>query len=141
MIDLNATMLIQWGIIVALMVFLHYFLFKPVLRVIDARQAKVEGTFAGAQEIRQKADQNRMTYQERIEKAKAEMIDRAAVIRDGAVRESRELLEKAREEALNQVEAARERVRHEREDVRRKLAQDVDSLARSIAGKILERDI
>ena len=40
-------MLIQWGIFIALMVFLHFFLFKPVLRVIDARQAKIEGTFAG----------------------------------------------------------------------------------------------
>jgi len=140
-IDLNATMLIQWGVIVALMVFLHYFLFKPVLRVIDARQAKVEGTVAGAHEVRQRADQNRVTYHERIEKAKAGMMDRAAAVREGAVRESRELLDKAREEALAQVEATRERVRRESEDVRQKLAHEVDSLARNIAGKILEREL
>ncbi|MCD6534987.1 MAG: ATP synthase F0 subunit B [Deltaproteobacteria bacterium] len=141
MIDINATLFIQWGIFVALMVFLHFFLFKPVLRVIDARQAKVEGTFAGAEELQAKANKDQDEYQSKFDSAKEKMFARTAAIREKAAKESKGLMEKAREEALAQVESTKDRVRHDTEVVRKELVANVDGLAREIAGKILERQI
>jgi len=140
-IDLNATLLIQWGIFVALMVFLHFFLFKPVLRVIDARKAKVEGTFAGAKDLQAQAETSQSEYQSKLDVAKEKLFANAAAIREGAAKEAKELMEKAREEALSQVESTKERVQHDSEIVRKELVSNVDSLAREIAGKILDRQI
>ena len=141
MIDLNATLLIQWGIFVALMIFLHFFLFKPVLRVIDARQAKVEGTFAGAEDLQAKAATSKEEYQAKLKVAKEKLFAQTASIRESAAKESKVLMEKAREEALSQVESTKERVQHDTEIVRLELVANVDGLARSIAGKILDRKI
>ena len=141
MIEINATLLIQWGIFVSLMVFLHFFLFKPVLRVVDARQAKVEGTMAGAEDLQTKAAKDRDEYQAKLDAVKEKLFARTAAIRESGAKESKGLMEKAREEALAQVEATKERVRHDSEIVRKELVANVDGLAREIAGKILERQI
>ncbi len=141
MIEINATLLIQWGIFLSLMVFLHFFLFKPVLRVVDARQAKVEGTMAGAEDLQTKAAKDRDEYQAKLDAVKEKLFARTAAIRESGAKESKGLMEKAREEALAQVEATKERVRHDSEIVRKELVANVDGLAREIAGKILERQI
>lgn len=141
MIDVNATLFVQWGIFIALMVFLHFFLFKPVLRVIDARQAKVEGTFAGAEDLQSKSAKDQAEYQAKLDASKEKLFARTAAIRENAAKESKGLMEKAREEALAQVESTKERVRHDSEVVRKELVANVDGLAREIAGKILERAI
>ena len=141
MIDLNATLLIQWGIFIALMIFLNYYLFKPVLRVIDARQAKVEGTFASAKEMRAQASKNQDDYQARLAASKEELFARTSAIRETAAKESRELMDKARDEAMAQVAATKDRVRQDIEVVRKELAANVDNLARGIAGKVLDKKI
>ena len=141
MIEVNATLFIQWGIFVALMVFLHFFLFKPVLRVVDARQAKVEGTFASAEDLQAKAKKDQDEYQAKLDASKEKLFTRTAAIRESAAKESKGLMEKAREEALAQVESTKERVQHDSEIVRKELVANVDGLAREIAGKILEREI
>ena len=141
MIDLNMTLLIQWGIYIALMVFLHFFLFKPVLKVIDARQARIEGTIAGAEELQTQAAHNREEYETKMKSAKERVFVRTAAIREAASREAKEVMDKAREEAMAQVEATKARIQQESEVVRKELLANVDTLARSIAGKILEREI
>ncbi|NPA24847.1 MAG: ATP synthase F0 subunit B [Deltaproteobacteria bacterium] len=141
MIDLNMTMLIQWGIYIALMIFLHFFLFKPVLRVIDARQAKIEGTMAGAEELQEKAAENRQNYESKISAAKERIFARTAAIRESAAKEAKEFMDKAREEAMAQVEATKERIKRDSEVVRKELRGSINVLARDIAVKILEREI
>ncbi|MCK5539985.1 MAG: ATP synthase F0 subunit B [Deltaproteobacteria bacterium] len=141
MIEVNATLFIQWGIFVALMVFLHFFLFKPVLRVVDARQAKVEGTFASAEDLQNRAKKDQDEYQAKLDASKEKLFARTAAIRESSAKESKGLMERAREEALAQVESTKERVRHDSEIVRKELVASVDGLAREIAGKILERQI
>ena len=76
-----------------------------------------------------------------LDAAKEKLFARTAAIRDSAMKESKGLMEKAREEALSQVESTKERVRHDSEIVRKELVANVDTLARSIASKILDRKI
>ena len=141
MIDLNYTMLIQWGISVALMIFLHFFLFKPVLKVIDARQAKIEGTFAGAEKLDQEADTLKEDYLAKMAAARERLAAAAAARRESAMKQARGLMEKTREEALAQVETTRERIQAESLEVKNQLGAQVETLARAIAGKILDRQI
>jgi F-type H+-transporting ATPase subunit b len=140
-IDLNATFLIQWGIFIALMIFLHFYLFKPVLRVIDARQAKVEGTFASAKDMRAQATKNQDDYESSLAASKEKLFARTTAIREGAAKESRDLMDRAREEAMAQVAATKDRVRQDIEVVRKELVSSVDGLAREIASKVLDKKI
>ncbi len=141
MIDLDVTLFIQWGIYLALMVFLHFFLFKPVLRVIDARQARIKGTLAEADELRSQAVVNRREYEKKITAAKERVSVRSAALRESVAQETRKLLERAREEAMAQVEAAKERIRQDSKAVQRELQDNIGTLAREIAAKVLEREI
>ncbi len=141
MIDLNSTLVVQWAIFIFLIIFLNQFLFKPVLRVIDARREKVEGTHESAETLNERARQHQANYESRINQAKERAEQESAVIREAALNDSREKMDKARGEAMQQVEDLRQRIAAEYEKVREEMTADIKAIARQISGKILERDI
>lgn len=141
MIDLNITLLAQWAIFIFIMIFLNQFLFKPVLKVIDARKEKVEGTHESAETLNERASQHQATYEARIAETK-ERLDRESVsMREDAVNTSRNSMDKARGEAMQQVENMRQRIAVEYQKVQEEMTTDINVIARLISGKILERDI
>jgi len=141
LIDLNSTLLIQWAIFILLMIFLNQFLFKPVLRVIDARKEKVEGTHESAETLNERARQHQANYESRINQAKERVEQESAALREAALKDSRSRMDKARGEAMQQVEEIRQRIAVEYEKVREEMTADIKVIARQISGKILERDI
>jgi len=72
-IDLNITFFFQWAIFIFMMIFLNQFLFKPVLRVIDARKEKVEGTHESAEALNEQASQHQATYESRISQTREKL--------------------------------------------------------------------
>ncbi len=141
MIDINITLLVQWAIFIFMMIFLNQFLFKPVLRVIDARREKVEGTHGSAETLNEQASQHRATYESRMIQTRERLEQECSSAREEALAVSRSRMEKARVEALQQVENMRQRIAAEYQEVQREMAVDIKVIARHISAKILERDI
>ncbi len=141
MIDLNITFLFQWAIFIFMMIFLNQFLFKPVLRVIDARREKVEGTHESAASLNEQAGQHQATYESRMTQTRERLEKESASVREDAVDTSRARMDKARSEAMQQVENMRQRIAAEYQKVQGEMAADIEVIARQISGKILERDI
>ena len=141
MIDLNITFLFQWAIFIFMMIFLNQFLFKPVLRVIDARKEKVEGTHESAETLNEQASQHQATYESRMSQTREKLEKESASVREGAVDTSRNRMDKARSEAMQQVENMRQRIAMEYQKVQKEMTADIKVIARQISGKILERDI
>jgi F-type H+-transporting ATPase subunit b len=141
LIDLNSTLLVQWAIFIFLMIFLNQFLFKPVLRVIDARREKVEGTHESAETLNERAKQHQANYEARINQAKEQAEQASAVIREATIKDSKDKMDKARGEAMKQVEEIRQRIAVEYQKVQEEMTADIKEIARQISGKILERDI
>lgn len=141
MIDLNITFFFQWAIFIFMMIFLNQFLFKPVLRVIDARKEKVEGTHESAEALNEQASQHQATYESRISQTREKLEKESTSVREGAVDTSRNRMDKARSEAMQQVENMRQRIAVEYQKVQKEMTADIKVIARQISGKILERDI
>jgi len=140
-IDLNITFFFQWAIFIFMMIFLNQFLFKPVLRVIDARKEKVEGTHESAEALNEQASQHQATYESRISQTREKLEKESTSVREGAVDTSRNRMDKARSEAMQQVENMRQRIAVEYQKVQKEMTADIKVIARQISGKILERDI
>ena len=141
MVDLNITLLVQWAIFIFMMIFLNQFLFKPVLRVIDARKEKVEGTYESAVALNERSQQYQTTYESHMAQARERLEYESSSAREEALAVSRSRMDKARVEALQQVENMRQRIAAEYQKVQREMTVDIKVIARQISAKILERDI
>ncbi|MEA2108884.1 MAG: ATP synthase F0 subunit B [Pseudomonadota bacterium] len=141
MIDLNITFLGQWAIFIFMMIFLNQFLFKPVLRVIDARREKVEGTHESAVALNERSSQHQAAYESRMTQTREKLEQESASLREETMSTSRVRMDKARSEAMQQVENMRQRIAAEYQKVQVEMTADIKVIARQISGKILERDV
>ncbi|MBN2331825.1 MAG: ATP synthase F0 subunit B [Deltaproteobacteria bacterium] len=141
MIDLNSTLVIQWVIFIFVMIFLNQFLFKPVLRIVDARREKVEGTQESAAQTNARTREHKESYETQIAQAQERLARESQAVREKTAGAAREQMDKARDEAMRLVESMRQRIDVEYDKVRAEMAGDIDQVARLISGKILGRDV
>ncbi len=145
-IHLNTwTALISMANLVLLFLLLKKFLFKPVHKVLDARQAQVDGVYVQADEARRKAEADQAAWAERMSHAREEadaIVSRAA---DNARRNGDLLVSDAKARADGIIRQAEEEAiltrRQAEEDIRRELAGVSTELAEKVLGReINERD-
>lgn len=139
--DIDVTILIQAGIVLVLLFTLNGTLFKPIMEVFDARHAKLGGARDDIEKMTRLGAENLEAYQVRIRKAN-DTAHQAREEQRGKGREKeRELLSNVRAEIADSLNSAREQVKTEEGNARQSLAPDVDDMARSIASKILGREV
>ena len=95
----------------------------------------------GAEKLNREATELKEDYLKKMAVARERLAAGAAARRESALKQARGLMDKTREEALAQVETTRERIQAESLEVRNLLGGQVETLARAIAGKILDRQI
>lgn len=120
---------------------LKKFLFKPVMKVLDERRAKIDGDYLEAQQANEKAQEARSNYEAALAGAhqEADMILNDATRR--AEHRGNEIVQDARDKASDirkqaEVDALLEKKKAE-EDIRKEIA-DVST---RLTGKLLEREI
>lgn len=136
-----------WEILIALLNLLlltwvlKKFLFKPVMKVLDERRAKIDGDYLEAEQANEKAQEARSNYEAALEGAhqEAESILNDATRR--AEHRGNEIVQDAREKASDirkqaEADALLEKKKAE-EDIRKEIA-DVST---RLTGKLLEREI
>jgi F-type H+-transporting ATPase subunit b len=141
MIEVNFTVIFQLAILLVLMVALSKIVFKPFLRVLQARRDWVEGAEKKARELQQRAEELREQYRDSISAAQAQ----GATIRDeirkeGLARET-EILKKAMEEANRFLEGMKAKIQEEGQTARAGLRLHAQNLSREMAEKMLGRSI
>jgi F-type H+-transporting ATPase subunit b len=138
-IDLDGTFFLQFGIFVALFLFLRAVVFRPVLAVLEAREHATDGARDEARDLEARAKEKLAAFESEMTKAKVELAaERDRLRRDGAGLE-RELLATARKDADAILEGATETIARETKTVRAHLDQTVPQLAGDIAEKLLGR--
>jgi F-type H+-transporting ATPase subunit b len=132
-------LLIQGGIFLIILWFLNRNLLQPVLKILHDREAKTEGFFAEAEEMRKKITAVAEGYEEKLGQAKREALElKRSVVAEGlGKRES--ILGEARTEAGAYLDGIRAAVAKEVETTRKVLNEEVLVLGREIAQKILGR--
>ena len=120
---------------------LKKFLFKPVKKMIDDRQAEIDTMYADADAAKQKAAELEQEYQQHLQSIRDE---RDTLLREATARAQKreeEIVGEARAEAAALRAAAEADIAQERKKAVNDLKNEIGGIAVDIAGKVVEREI
>ena len=120
---------------------LKKFLFKPVKKMIDDRQAEIDIMYADADAAKQKAAELEQEYQQHLQSIRDE---RDTLLREATARAQKreeEIVGEARAEAAALRAAAEADIAQERKKAVNDLKNEIGGIAVDIAGKVVEREI
>ncbi len=120
---------------------LKKFLFKPVKKMIDDRQAEIDTMYADADTAKQKAAELEQEYQQHLQSIRDE---RDTLLREATARAQKreeEIVGEARAEAAALRAAAEADIAQERKKAVNDLKNEIGGIAVDIAGKVVEREI
>ena len=137
LVDLDGTFFIQFAIFIIMFVFLYFALFRPAIRLIEARREATEGTRERAIAMKKEAEQ----FSDEVDRQILDIKSAAILERDRMIeqarRQDRDLMAAAREKSLKVAENARIQMKKDGDIVRKELEVEVEALARGVANRIL----
>ena len=129
---------VLWTIIcfVLLMLILHNLLFKPVLKVLDARREKIENAAAKKAEWEKAGQEHAAMLAEREEQFARERQQQIREEVEAIHQDSKRTVELAKEARMELVDSYRSYVEAEREAILRRLSVHASELATAFADKL-----
>lgn len=118
-----------------------HFLFKPVMAVLEARKAEVDGIYGEAEKAETEAKAMRSEYEQQLAGAeeKAGEIVRSAT--DAARRRSDEIVQEAKDSAQALRRRTEEELARDRRRTEEELRGQVSGIALELAGRVVEKEI
>jgi F-type H+-transporting ATPase subunit b len=141
LIDIDATVLVQFVLFLVLFVIANRFLFQPYLKLRERRREGIEGARAEADRMTAQADAKLAEYEKQLAMARDRANEQGRKVRLDAAAHEREVTDKARATAQKAIDDAQATMRKETEAARAQLLPQADALARSIASKLLGREV
>lgn len=139
--NLNATLIGQLIAFILFVVFCMKYVWPPLIKAIEERQANIANALASAEKAKQEQADSKALADQEIVKAKEE----AQKIIDLATKRRNEILESVQAEAEVErqriIEQGRAEVESERKRVQEELRQKVAALAVAGAEKIVSRSV
>ena len=120
---------------------LKRFLFKPVKKMMDARRAAIDDTYAQAQAARDEAEENRRNYEEAMAAAKMTGDQIIADANRTAEFRSSEIMAEARERAAEIRRQAETDAILERKKAEDEMKHEIANVSAQLTGKLLQREI
>ncbi len=139
--DINVTLIIQMMVFAVFVWFTMKFVWPPLAKALEDRQAKIADGLAAAERGRRELELAQHRISDELKKAK----DEAAKIIDKAIKRANLFIDEAKEaaklESQKQAKIAQEQLQQEINQARETLRHDVATLAMSGARAILKREI
>ena len=120
-----------------LAVLLYFVAYKPILRMLDERSARIKQGLEDAEQASRRAAEMEQEFEQRLAEARKEGQEIVAQATQMSEKARQEILATAREEARAQVEKAKEEIARERELAMSELRQQVADLSLSISEKVI----
>ena len=136
-----------WNIVVTIcntlitFLIIKKFLFKPVKKMLAAREEEVQAIYSNAEKAQTEAEQMRSEYTERLSRAKAEAAEIVGSATRRATVRSEEILRESSQQAAAMMKKAENTIEQERRKAMNELKDEVASLSVMIASKVVERDV
>jgi F-type H+-transporting ATPase subunit b len=140
LIDIDGTVILQFGIFLVMMAVLYAGVFRPYLRVRDDREKGIGGARRDAKQMEERAAAIVIDYEAQILRAKQRGAEERAKLRGEGQAHEREVLGKAREAANKEIAAARARAQTEQERARQALLGEAPTVGKRIAARVLGRE-
>ena len=117
------------------------FLYKPVKKMMDARRATIDDTYAQAQAARDEAEENRLNYEAAMAAAKQTSDQIIADANRTAEYRSNEIVAEARERATEIRRQAETDAVLERKKAEDEMKHEIANVSAQLTGKLLKREI
>jgi F-type H+-transporting ATPase subunit b len=141
LIDLNATLIAQIINFLILVAILSKVAYKPLMKALADRQAKISDSLNSAEEERVEAVRLKQEYQQQLAEARGQaqaIVEKAMRI---AEQTKEEILTEARTENARLLKAAQEEIARERDQALVQLRTEVVSLSMAAATKIVGQNM
>jgi F-type H+-transporting ATPase subunit b len=141
LVDLNATLIAQIINFLILVAILTKFAYKPLLKALADRQARIADSLETADKERSAAEQLKREYLEQLAQARTQaqaIVDKASKLAETT---KDEILQEARTEHARLLAEAREEIAREQQRAIAELKNEVVSLSIAAATKIIGHNI
>lgn len=141
MLDIDITLIYQIAGYFVLLVVLNQILYKPLLKLLKERDDRTAGFLKEAADTDKEVSEGMVAYEKRIKEATLKGLEEKNRIIAGAVKEEKELLEKAGAEVAEEIGLMRGRLLDEKDRVLSRLKQETAAISRDIAEKLLDKRV
>ena len=141
LIDIDLTAVVQFVLFLLVYVIANKLLFKPYLALRERRKAGIDGARAEAERMTATADAKLADYQKSLAVARERAGDEGRKVRLEAAAHEKDVTDKARAAAQKASDEAQAKMRSETDAARAQLLPQADALAKSIASKLLGREV
>jgi F-type H+-transporting ATPase subunit b len=141
LINIDVTLLLNLGVWLALFFLLKATLWKPMLALIDAREAGTAGAREEAARLDAEAKTLKGSVDAQLAAARASAAKAREALRADGARTEAEVLGKARTELNALIEAQRADIAGQRAKLHGEVMALVPELAQGIAAKVLRREV
>jgi F-type H+-transporting ATPase subunit b len=139
MLELNSTLLIQIVAYCVLLYLLNRLLYRPVMKVLEERKARTEGTIKDAADIEKEVEKGLRAYKERLKAETIKSQEARSAIKNQAHEQEKEILDRARKDALAEIGRMKAELEKTKGSALKTLKKEAKRLSTTIAEKVLER--
>lgn len=133
--------LISLANLVLLFLIIKKFLFQPVKKVLDKRQAELDEHYAAAEAAEASANQSRESWEKTLSGARGEAEAILQEASEQAKARGDKLVAEAKEKADGIIESARSEAELERQKAADGIRREIVAVSGALAEKLLEREI
>ncbi len=129
-----------WTVFNMLILFLALkkFLIKPVMGVIEQREAMIKQQFEDAKKTQIQAEIMKDEYEKQLETAQSQVTDLITSARTRAQEEHDQIIAQTKEESAKMLEQAKVNIQYEQEKAQQELKSQIAVLAMAAARKIIK---
>lgn len=135
------TMIFTWANLIILVLIMKKLLFKPVLKMLEARDKEVSEMYREAETAQSSAQSLEKEYSEKLSSAKEEAAKIMKDAKHDATLRGEEIVGEAKREASAILEKAQKEIEREKEAAISEIKNDIASIAVDIAQKVIEKDL
>lgn len=134
-------MLVSLANLVILFLLVKKFLYKPVKKMLKARQDAIDVKYSEAENARNEALSEKQAYEEKLSGAKAEADGIISSAVNLAKARENEIIEKAKNDASVIIQRANEDARLEMTKAEESIKREIVDVSTALTSKLLEREI
>jgi len=133
------TLLYVMALVTCLFLFLKYFFFKPIVQVMDDREAAIQSGTARRAEAAALVEARQAEYAERLRELRAKAFEHRKALSSAALQQKQALVEQARQAAGQRRATAVTELQAAREAAKAQLMTQVESLSESMVQHLLRQ--
>jgi F-type H+-transporting ATPase subunit b len=141
MIDFNYTFFYQLANFIILIIVLNYILYKPLLRILDARNEKLAASDQEVKDLNTAVDKKVAEYEEKIRQAKLEAMNQRNEIQKDGSDQAKLVIDATRTELAKIMEEFQGKLDQEIAQAKLVLKNQSAGISSEIAAKVLGRSL